>query len=91
MPFGDGTGPMGQGPRTGRGFGYCSGHPHFGCMGPRGRGFGRGWRRGWGFPYSQQLPTEKEEKEMLQDDLEALKEETTAIEERIKELEGKKK
>ncbi|HHY81012.1 MAG TPA: DUF5320 domain-containing protein, partial [Thermoanaerobacter sp.] len=26
MPRGDGTGPMGLGPRTGRGLGYCSGY-----------------------------------------------------------------
>lgn len=25
MPFGDGTGPQGMGPMTGRGAGYCSG------------------------------------------------------------------
>ncbi|MCD6382905.1 MAG: DUF5320 domain-containing protein, partial [Thermoplasmata archaeon] len=25
MPWGDGTGPMGMGPMTGRGAGYCSG------------------------------------------------------------------
>lgn len=26
MPRGDGTGPMGTGPRTGRGTGYCAGN-----------------------------------------------------------------
>lgn len=26
MPFGDRRGPYGEGPRTGRGFGYCSGY-----------------------------------------------------------------
>ncbi|MGB9609626.1 MAG: DUF5320 domain-containing protein [Bryobacteraceae bacterium] len=60
MPFGDGTGPLGQGPRTGRGAGFCSG---FGVPGSlnrgggffgRGRGGGRGWRNwqgafGWPF------------------------------------------
>ncbi|NPA39927.1 MAG: DUF5320 domain-containing protein, partial [Thermodesulfobacteria bacterium] len=25
MPWGDRTGPLGMGPRTGRGLGYCSG------------------------------------------------------------------
>ena len=51
MPRGDGTGPMGQGPMTGRGLGYCSGYPHPGFMNPGpgfGRGFGRGWGRGFG-------------------------------------------
>ena len=26
MPFGDGTGPMGMGPMTGRSAGYCAGY-----------------------------------------------------------------
>ncbi|MGB9597009.1 MAG: DUF5320 domain-containing protein [Candidatus Poribacteria bacterium] len=47
MPFGDGTGPMGMGPMTGRAMGYCAGFPTPGYMNP---GFGRGWfgfGRGW--------------------------------------------
>jgi len=47
MPGGDRTGPMGMGPMTGRGAGYCGG---FGMSGAMNRGFGgrrgRG-RRGW--------------------------------------------
>ena len=47
MPGGDGTGPAGMGPMTGRGFGYCSGTE---VAGFRRRGFGwggfRGGRRG---------------------------------------------
>lgn len=64
MPGGDKTGPMGQGPRTGRKLGYCSGNDTpgyekgFGAgrgMG-RGRGSGRGQglnrgRRGGGFGF----------------------------------------
>ncbi len=52
MPRGDRTGPMGAGPRTGRGAGWCAGYdrpgyayarPGFGFgMGYGGRG--RGWR-----------------------------------------------
>jgi hypothetical protein len=47
MPAGDGTGPMGQGPMTGRGAGYCAGYdaPGYANPGPR---MGMGWRRGWG-------------------------------------------
>lgn len=51
MPAGDGTGPTGIGPRTGRGMGYCSGYdaPGWANWGP-GRGFygtyGRGLRGG---------------------------------------------
>ncbi len=61
MPRGDGTGPMGMGPMTGRAAGYCAGYSVPGFMNPyggRGRGmaWGRGgglglgmaWRRGWG-------------------------------------------
>lgn len=47
MPFGDGTGPNGQGPRTGRGLGNCVGQGGVGRSFGRGRGFvGRG--RGFG-------------------------------------------
>ena len=46
MPWGDGTGPLGMGPMTGRGFGFCSGYNRPGAETPR---FGRGFRRGRGF------------------------------------------
>ncbi|MBN1908636.1 MAG: DUF5320 domain-containing protein [Pirellulales bacterium] len=49
MPGGDRTGPMGQGPMTGRGAGYCAGYPVPGTMNGPGRGFGRGFGRGGGF------------------------------------------
>jgi hypothetical protein len=50
MPGGDGTGPVGMGPMTGRGAGYCAGYPTPGYMSPvGGRGFwGRGRGGGWG-------------------------------------------
>ncbi len=57
MPFGDRTGPLGLGPRTGRAMGYCAGFSGPGSMNPApgrgwfgfGHGFGcfgrgRGWR-----------------------------------------------
>ena len=63
MPFGDRRGPMGLGPKTGRGFGYCSGFNSPGYFtGPRsGRffrkgffgGAGRGWRHWY---YATGLP-----------------------------------
>jgi len=62
MPRGDRTGPMGFGPKTGRGMGFCAGYNAPGFMNPgpgfgygMGRGFGRGLGRGmgrgnrWGF------------------------------------------
>ncbi len=48
MPFGDGTGPRGLGPMTGRGAGYCVGAGRPGFNNPA---FGRGWfgfNRGFG-------------------------------------------
>jgi hypothetical protein len=52
MPWGDRTGPLGYGPRTGRGLGYCSGNNVPGYMvGGRGLGLGRGYGRGWGRGY----------------------------------------
>jgi hypothetical protein len=54
MSGGDGTGPMGLRPMTGRAAGYCAGYPTPGYMNPIpgfgfGRGLGRGWGRGRGF------------------------------------------
>ncbi|MBN2739211.1 MAG: DUF5320 domain-containing protein [Spirochaetales bacterium] len=65
MPRGDGTGPVGSGPMTGRAAGYCSGNLVPGYMNPalgqgpgaygfvgRGRGFfGQGRRRGRGMGF----------------------------------------
>ena len=49
MPGGDGTGPGGIGPMTGRAAGYCAGYSAPGYMNPLGgRGFGA-WGRGGGW------------------------------------------
>ena len=64
MPGGDGTGPIGRGPMTGRAAGLCAGYPNPGYMtNPgygqgfgrgRGRGIGRGfWGRGRRFWYRE--------------------------------------
>ena len=62
MPGGDRTGPVGAGPMTGRGAGYCAGYPVPGYTNPFvgrgwfGRGRGRGWfgrGRGWRHWYGQ--------------------------------------
>ena len=48
MPRGDGTGPWGQGPMTGRGAGFCGGFAMPGYGNPAlGGGFGWGGRGGW--------------------------------------------
>jgi len=97
MPFGDGTGPSGQGPMTGRGVGYCAGfnRPGYANSIPRrGMGFGRGrgWRR-WGYyppVYPIAQPTAKEEKEMIQEEMNILKEQMKVFEDRLGELKKKK-
>ncbi len=112
MPFGNGTGPMGTGPMTGRGLGRCAGYSSPGYVkqgfGRRnfgwGRGFGydRGYGRGmgrydWGragygyYPQTEPQMTEKEEKEILNEELNYLKDSMKTIEKRIQELETKKK
>lgn len=116
MPRGDGTGPMGLGPMTGRAAGYCAGYPVPGFMNPYGgrlglgfrygRGFGRGFRRAFwpAYPYPMtpppiaygggfyQPPVEpKQEREMLAEEAEALKEQLDLINKRISELEEKEK
>ncbi len=65
MPRGDGTGPNGAGPMTGRAEGYCAGYAVPGYLKPPVRygqgwrhGFGRGWGRGFGrgrFGYMQPI------------------------------------
>ncbi len=51
MPYGDKTGPLGQGPRTGRGLGFCNGYdsPGYTKGIPAGRGYGFGYGRGAGW------------------------------------------
>ncbi|MCK9484778.1 MAG: DUF5320 domain-containing protein [Candidatus Marinimicrobia bacterium] len=49
MPRGDGTGPAGMGPMTGRAAGFCAGNNGPGYTNPgAGRGFGGGMGRGRG-------------------------------------------
>ena len=52
MPYGDRTGPMGFGPMSGRGAGYCAGYAVPGYANPvggrMGMGYGMGYGRGWG-------------------------------------------
>ncbi len=56
MPRGDGTGPAGMGPMTGRAAGYCAGYSVPGYTNPRGgrysgagRAYGGGFGRGRGY------------------------------------------
>lgn len=60
MPRGDGTGPAGMGPMTGRAAGFCAGYSVPGYM-SHAPGRGRAWRRGLGGvrprPYRGQYAT----------------------------------
>jgi hypothetical protein len=94
MPRGDGTGPLGQGPMTGRGFGYCSGSTQPGFVAGaglgRGRGFARcmgrglsGFGRGFGWIGSLSYGNPQAEKSMLQNQLNALETAIAAIKNRL--------
>jgi len=75
MPGGDGTGPLGQGPLTGRGLGPC------------GRGLGRGFRRRfYRYPVQPITLTKQEEKKILEEEKKDLELELKAIQEKLKEL-----
>jgi hypothetical protein len=100
MPRGDRTGPMGQGPVTGRGLGYCSDYESsgftkgFGMGGGFGRahGFGRSTGRGMGYGRSYGFvpwPSYSKENEIqiLKDQAESLKRAQKNIEKRLGELE----
>ncbi|OQX52875.1 MAG: hypothetical protein B5M48_04475 [Candidatus Omnitrophica bacterium 4484_213] len=103
MPGGNGTGPLGMGPMTGRAAGYCAGYPTPGCANPipardyglglgrawgRGRGFGRGF--GWygvPYPYASNLAPQ-EELNILRGQAKAMEEGIKAVNRRIAELES---
>jgi len=83
MPIKDGTGPMGQGPMTGRGCGPCGQG-----LAVR-RGFGRGMGRRWfGCPFlNKSVELSKEEqKKVLEAELKELEEEKAEVEKELKSL-----
>ena len=91
MPGGDGTGPIGRGPMTGRAAGLCAEHPTPGYTTPGyGQGFGRGRGRGIrrGFLHT---PGTEEVKVYLENLVKNLKDELKAVTERLKDLSNEKK
>ncbi len=82
MPRLDGTGPQGQGPRTGRSMGNCPGTGGSGRGGlGRGRGRGQGFGRFCsGCPFWNNQSVTKEDKKQI------LEEEKKLIEEELKKL-----
>ena len=95
MPRGDGTGPLGQGPMTGRAAGYCAGYhaPGYGGRGfwCRGRGY-RFWRTPYPAapqPYGPAYKDPEDEIKYLEGVAESIKKELEAIEKRIHDLSSK--
>jgi len=102
MPRGDGTGPMGMGPMTGRGAGYCAGYGVPGYANPmyrggfgRGRGFRRmyyatgipGWGR-FGYPvYPAGYAPGINERDFLNQQVESMESELQQMKKRLSELE----
>jgi hypothetical protein len=98
MPGMDRTGPMGQGPLTGRGFGPCNGGSgqgggfgrgfRMGFGAGMGRGAGRGfrWRTG-GFAAQQSVELSREDqRKILEQELSDLESEKEALKKRLEEL-----
>lgn len=95
MPGGDGSGPMGQGPMTGGGFGPCgAGAGRRAAGGGFGRSFGRGFGRGMGYRnrrWAPEWPSRDQVAPTAEPNLlQRLTEELDHLRERIAGLEGKK-
>lgn len=98
MPRGDGTGPAGLGPMSGRGRGYCSGFTSPGfmrsagmCFGASlGLGFGRMFVRRsrhapWGYGYGAVIP-EADERQALAGQAEFLEKRLADVKKRLSQL-----
>ncbi len=71
MPRGDRTGPLGEGPKTGRQMGFCVGneHPGFATLHSNWRsGYGSGFRGGYGNYFPGSL-TDVSEKTMIENEI----------------------
>lgn len=89
MPRGDGTGPMGSGPRFGKGAGFCAGDPRPDNVNQMpGRGFGRGLgrRRGFGGGMGRGRQGRKDERLSLESHRETLQSELDVINKKLEEL-----
>ena len=105
MPRGDRTGPSSEGPRTGRGMGYCTGNVHPGYMNPNshwggglgrrfrgGTGYGRGVSFGFGRDYGNYYQggiADVSEKTMIENEIRILKDQLSALEDRLSNTEEK--
>ncbi len=101
MPGRDRSGPVGQGPMTGRGAGACVGNYARENMNRSGRGFGRGFCRGFDRGWGQQGFAVEEaqnvdnvtsdEKLLLEKKVQSLKEQLAEMEARLESLNTEKK
>ena len=103
MPFGDGTGPRGMGPMTGRGTGYCAGFGRLGFANPIPGRRGVGFRRAYGYPYAYRSPVpypgyapfspqmdKEQELDYLKGLAQSMRDDLNEIETRVQEIESKK-
>lgn len=103
MPRGDGTGPMGMGPMTGRAAGFCNDYSVPGYFNPMHRcvgfGRGRGYRRMYcatgmpvwgrsGYPvYQPEYTQGVNEKDFLNQQVESMESELMQLKKRLSEIE----
>lgn len=104
MPRGNGTGPMGMGPMTGRGAGFCAGFAAPGYANPAGFGCGFGGGRGFrrmfyatGLPrwarfgnqsVSGAYASDGDEKELLKRQAKLLENQLHDVKKRLSDFEG---
>ncbi len=92
MPRRDGTGPMGAGSMTGRGFGLCSGTKavKYGVGMGMGLGLGlacrRGFGRGFGRGFAAIRTDSKSQRELLQEQQSLLQNRLSVINKQLKDL-----
>lgn len=87
MPGFDGTGPQGQGPMTGGGFGRCTHTAGYGMRPRFGRGNGQGRR--WGTGYAAGTPAAMapaDRKQILDDQITSLMQELEELKQERKNL-----
>jgi len=84
MPGQDRTGPLGQGPLTGRGLGPCGAGLRQGFRRGFGMGLGRGFSRGFGMQPIEF--TKEQEKKVLEAELAEIEAEKKEIEKQLKNL-----
>ena len=89
MPGGDRTGPMGDGPMTGRGLGICSGYAH-GGFAMRRRAFGRGLGRGFGWrrfgSYDTERPSKEQEISMLEEEAKDIEQQQSSLQKTFEDI-----